>query len=116
VILFDETIRQKTKDGTPFPDYLAKLGIIPGIKVDAGAKPLAGFARRDHHRGLDGLRERLARVLQARVPVLPSGVGSSTSARTFRRALPLRAMRRRWRAMQRCARNRTSFRSSNRKC
>src|SRR5215468_5011613 len=41
VILYDETIRQKTKDGTPFPEYLSKKGIIPGIKVDTGAKPLA---------------------------------------------------------------------------
>ena len=43
VILYDETIRQKTRDGTPFPQYLVKQGIIPGIKVDLGAKPLAGF-------------------------------------------------------------------------
>src|SRR6266704_701385 len=43
VILYDETIRQKTKDGMPFPDYLTKKGIIPGIKVDTGAKALAGF-------------------------------------------------------------------------
>jgi fructose-bisphosphate aldolase, class I len=59
VILFDETIRQKTRDGVPFPDYLNKLGIIPGIKVDAGAKPLAGFANETITEGLDGLRERM---------------------------------------------------------
>jgi fructose-bisphosphate aldolase class I len=59
VILYDETIRQKTKDGTPFPDYLAKKGIIPGIKVDTGAKPLAGFKGETITEGLDGLRERL---------------------------------------------------------
>ena len=59
VIMFDETIRQKTKDGVPFPDYLSKLGIIPGIKVDSGAKPLAGFAGETITEGLDGLRERL---------------------------------------------------------
>src|SRR5690349_24707944 len=41
VILFDETIRQKTDDGVPFADYLAKKGVIPGIKVDAGAKDMA---------------------------------------------------------------------------
>jgi len=58
VILFDETIRQKTKDGVSFPDYLNKLGIIPGIKVDAGAKPLAGFPDETITEGLDGLRER----------------------------------------------------------
>ena len=56
VILYDETIRQKTRDGVPFPDYLTKLGIIPGIKVDTGAKPLAGFAGETITEGLDGLR------------------------------------------------------------
>jgi fructose-bisphosphate aldolase, class I len=60
VILYDETIRQKTKDGTPFPQYLTKLGIVPGIKVDTGAKPLAGFANETITEGLDGLRERFA--------------------------------------------------------
>jgi fructose-bisphosphate aldolase class I len=59
VILYDETIRQKTKDGTPFPEYLAKKGIIPGIKVDTGAKPLALFKGETITEGLDGLRERL---------------------------------------------------------
>jgi fructose-bisphosphate aldolase class I len=59
VILYDETIRQKTKDGTPFPQYLAKQGMIPGIKVDTGAKPLAGFPGETITEGLDGLRERL---------------------------------------------------------
>jgi len=60
VILYDETIRQKTRDGTPFPQYLAKRGILPGIKVDTGAKPLAGFPNETITEGLDGLRERLA--------------------------------------------------------
>jgi fructose-bisphosphate aldolase class I len=60
VILFDETIRQKTRDGVPFPEHLAKLGIVPGIKVDTGAKPLAGFPGETITEGLDGLRERLA--------------------------------------------------------
>lgn len=59
VILFDETLRQKTKDGVPFPTYLAKQGMIPGIKVDAGAKPLAGYPGETITEGLDGLRERL---------------------------------------------------------
>jgi fructose-bisphosphate aldolase class I len=60
VILFDETIRQKTKDGVPFPAYLSQHTIIPGIKVDTGAKPLAGFPGETITEGLDGLRERLA--------------------------------------------------------
>ena len=59
VILYDETIRQKTRDGVPFPQYLAKQGMIPGIKVDLGAKPLAGFPGETITEGLDGLRERL---------------------------------------------------------
>src|SRR5581483_3705887 len=59
VILYDETIRQKAKDGTPFPELLTKKGIIPGIKVDTGAKPLAGFPNETITEGLDGLRERL---------------------------------------------------------
>jgi fructose-bisphosphate aldolase class I len=60
VILFDETIRQASDDGTPFPDLLARRGIIPGIKVDRGAKALAGAPGEKVTEGLDGLRERLA--------------------------------------------------------
>ena len=60
VILFDETIRQKTRDGVPFPDYLAKKGVLPGIKVDKGTKNLALCAGEKVTEGLDGLRERLA--------------------------------------------------------
>jgi fructose-bisphosphate aldolase class I len=59
VIFYDETLRQKTKDGTPFPQFLTRQGIVPGIKVDTGAKPLAGFAGETITEGLDGLRERL---------------------------------------------------------
>jgi fructose-bisphosphate aldolase, class I len=58
VIMYDETIRQKTKDGTPFPKYLADHGMIPGIKVDTGAKALAAFPGETITEGLDGLRER----------------------------------------------------------
>jgi fructose-bisphosphate aldolase class I len=60
VIMYDETLRQKTKDGVPFPVYLAKAGMIPGIKVDLGAKPLAGYPGETITEGLDGLRERFA--------------------------------------------------------
>jgi fructose-bisphosphate aldolase, class I len=59
VILFDETIRQSASDGTPFPKLLASKGIIPGIKVDAGAKPLALAEGETITEGLDGLRARL---------------------------------------------------------
>src|SRR6187397_1179537 len=59
VILFDETIRQKAKDGTPFTKVLASQGVIPGIKVDAGTVPLPGSLTEKRTQGLDGLRERL---------------------------------------------------------
>ena len=58
-ILYDETIRQQTKDGTPFIKILAEAGIIPGIKVDAGAKDLALHPGEKVTEGLDGLRGRL---------------------------------------------------------
>jgi fructose-bisphosphate aldolase, class I len=59
VILFDETIRQKGADGTPFPQLLESKGVIPGIKVDQGAKPLALADGETVTEGLDGLRGRL---------------------------------------------------------
>ena len=59
MILFDETIRQSTAAGDPFPQVLANKGIMPGIKVDAGAKDLAGHAGEKVTEGLDGLRARL---------------------------------------------------------
>lgn len=59
-ILFDETIRQKTDSGEPMAKALMKAGIIPGIKVDMGAKPLAEFPHELVTEGLDGLRERLS--------------------------------------------------------
>ncbi len=68
VILFDETIRQGASDGTPLPKLLENKGIIPGIKVDQGAKPLAGSDGEKVTEGLDGLRDRVAeyRALGAR--------------------------------------------------
>ncbi|HWH68540.1 MAG TPA: class I fructose-bisphosphate aldolase [Candidatus Sulfotelmatobacter sp.] len=64
VILFDETLRQKADDGTPLPEVLRRQGMIPGIKVDRGAKPLAHFAGEKITEGLDGLRERFAEYSQ----------------------------------------------------
>jgi fructose-bisphosphate aldolase, class I len=63
-ILFDETIRQHKKDGTPFVQVLTDAGIIPGIKVDTGAKDMAGHPGEKITEGLDGLRERLAEYAQ----------------------------------------------------
>jgi fructose-bisphosphate aldolase, class I len=60
VILFDETIRQGSTDGTPFPKLLESKGVIPGIKVDKGAKPLALAENETVTEGLDGLRDRFA--------------------------------------------------------
>lgn len=75
-ILFDETIRQSNADGTPFVDLLNAAGIIPGIKVDTGAKPLAKASGETVTEGLDGLRERLneyaemgARFAKWRAPI-----------------------------------------------
>ena len=59
VILFDETIRQKAKDGTPLVKLIEEAGAVPGIKVDAGAKPMALDPGQTVTEGLDGLRERL---------------------------------------------------------
>ncbi len=59
VILFDETIRQKAKDGTPLVKLIEQAGAVPGIKVDAGAKPLTTSNGETVTEGLDGLRERL---------------------------------------------------------
>jgi fructose-bisphosphate aldolase class I len=64
VILYDETIRQKAADGTLFPQILENAGVIPGIKVDKGAKPLAGSLDEKVTEGLDGLRDRLAEYLE----------------------------------------------------
>lgn len=58
VILYDETIRQKMDDGTSVPDFLTANDMLPGIKVDTGAKLLAGFGGEKITEGLDGLRER----------------------------------------------------------
>ena len=59
VILFDETIRQKTTLGPTIPELISKQGAVPGIKVDKGAKPMAGSNEETITEGLDGLRERL---------------------------------------------------------
>lgn len=64
VILFDETIRQATKDGISFSQVLRSAGIIPGIKLDAGAKPLAKSAGELVTEGLDGLRDRIAEYVE----------------------------------------------------
>jgi len=59
VIMYDETIRQQSADGSPLASVCQRLGVLPGIKVDLGAKPLAGSPAEKVTEGLDGLRERL---------------------------------------------------------
>jgi fructose-bisphosphate aldolase class I len=97
VILFDETIRQRADDGSAFPAVLARQGILPGIKVDRGTKPLAGTSGELITEGLDGLRERLAeyRALGARFakwravitigPGIPSQYGIEMNAHALAR-------------------------------
>jgi len=96
-ILFDETIRQSTKDGVPFAKYMAANGIIPGIKVDKGAHPLAGMPGELITEGLDGLRARLeeyyklgARFAKWRAVInigedIPSGTCIETNAHALAR-------------------------------
>ena len=68
VILYDETIRQQKKDGTPFVKAITGAGIIPGIKVDTGAKDMAAHPREKITEGLDGLRDRLKEYLEMGAP------------------------------------------------
>ena len=115
VIMQDETIRQTSSDSTPLTQVLSKQGILPGIKVDTGAKPLAGAPGETVTEGLDGLRNRLSDTAKW-TPVSRSGARSSISA-TLCRATPASVpMRTRWRGMPPSVKNRASFRSSSRKC
>jgi len=97
VILFDETLRQLAADGSRMVDILTRQGIIPGIKVDVGAKPLAGHPEETVTEGLDGLRDRAAEFarLGARFTkwravyrigeVIPSAAGMTANAHALAR-------------------------------
>jgi len=114
-ILYDETIRQQKKDGTPFVKVITDAGIIPGIKVDTGAKDMAGHPGEKITEGLDGLRDRLAEYahMGARFAkwraVIAVGDGIPAGGAS-------RPTRRHWPAMPRCARMPDWFRLSSRKC
>ena len=76
-IMYDETIRQKTSDGMPFAKELESQGILPGIKVDTGAKPFAASPDETVTEGLDGLRDRLSGVSQNGRPLREVAGGDS---------------------------------------
>ncbi len=117
VILYDETIRQKAKDGTPLVKLIEAAGSIPGIKVDEGAKPLAFCPGETVTEGLDGLRERFDRISQARRAFRQMARGHRHRARNSDLHIALPPTRMRSRAMRRWRQEtRTSFRSSSPKC
>ena len=84
VILYDETIRQNARDGTPLVKLIEQAGAIPGIKVDLGAKPLAILPRRDRHGGPRRFARAPGGVFAASAPALRNGARSSISARASR--------------------------------
>ena len=109
VILYDETIRQKRADGTLFVKIIAGSGIIPGIKVDIGAKDLAGHPGEKVTEGLDGLRQRLHDYFQmgARLWPLARGARAPPASKPMRTHSPV---------MQPFVRRPGSSRSSSRRC
>ena len=116
VILFDETIRQNAADGTPLPGVLESKGIIPGIKVDKGAKQLAGSPDEKVTEGLDWLRDRLAEYRGPR-RALREVAGGHRHRRTA--CPPTTASTptpTRWRATPRCVSKPVSSRSSSPRC
>ena len=114
-ILYDETIRQSTAEGVPFTKVMREAGIIPGIKVDKGAKPLAGFPGELVTEGLDGLRDRLAEYVKLGAQFAKwravIGIDEDTPARPASRPTATR-----WRATPRCARRPAWCRWSSRRC
>ena len=116
VILFDETIRQKAKDGTPLVKIIEPAGTLPGIKVDKGVKPLAVLPRRGHHRGARRLARAADRVSRARRQVRQMARGHRDRRRHPELCTASTPTRMRSPATRRCARRRTSCRSSSRRC
>ena len=108
VIMQDETIRQRSAGGRPLVVLLSQQGMLPGIKVDTGAKPLAG------PRGWTGCASG-SRSIGGSGLALPNGGPSSILRPRCRAALAYARTRTRWRAMLRSVRNRISCRSSSRR-
>ena len=115
-ILYDETIRQQKKDGTPFVKVITDAGIIPGIKVDTGAKDMAGHPGEKITEGLDGLRDRLAEYFQMGAPFCQVARGDCRGRWHSQPGLHRGQRARAWLAMPRCARKPDWSPSSSRKC
>ena len=115
VILYDETIRQNALDGTPFPKLLESKGVIPGIKVDLGAKPLALAEGETVTEGLDGLRERLAEYYELGARFAKWRATYSITGRRCRASTASGRTPTRLRVTRRSARRRASCRSSSRR-
>ena len=115
VILFDETIRQTALDGTPFPQLLESKGIIPGIKVDQGAKPLALAAARPSPRASTGCASG-SRSTTASARASRSGAERTRSRTTCRATTASGRTRTRSPGTRRSARRRGSSRSSSPRC
>ena len=114
VIMYDETIRQKSSSGTPLAEALTAQGILPGIKVDTGAKPLAGFPDETITEGLDGLRDRLREYhgMGARFAKWRAVIHVTAPCRV---PPACARMRMRWRGTLPSVKSRSSCRSSSRK-
>ena len=112
VIFFEETLGQRTGDGTPLPQLAARQGIVPGIKVDAGKIPLAHAPGDEITEGLDGLAKRLDAYKQQGAR-FANGAPSTTYPARCRAGWRSRPTPKRSRATPRSARIRTSFRSLN---
>ena len=114
-ILYDETIRQQKKDGTPFVDVLIREGIIPGIKVDLGATEMAGFPVKRSPKVWTDCANASTNMLTSGL-VLPSGVRCWPSGRRFPPGGVSRPICRCWLAMLHCVRKPGWSLSSNPKC
>ncbi len=115
VILFDETIRQKAKDGTPLVKIIEQAGAVPGIKVDKGTKPLPASPGDTITEGLDGLRERLVNTTSS-APASPSGARPMIRRKAALATIRSTPMRMRSRVTPHSARRTASSRSSSPKC
>jgi hypothetical protein len=115
-ILYDETLRQSTKAGVPFTKVMLDNGILPGIKVDKGPQPLAGFPGEARDRRPRRPARAPAGIRQARRQVRQVARGDHHRRRHAQLAPASTPTATRWRATPRCARKRASCRWWNRKC